>query len=450
MRLESIRFWRGSWRPPVKEMAQLEPGHGKADVKKSLTIYVGCLAALWLIAVVVVGIRSTVFHLDYPDNTLFFIPSQRFTDFTIFYPRFKVFGNPEAFFSRTGFPFTYPAPLLLCFLFLWRITKEPLGAYLGIICAFSCLVVVMARRALPNGQGFKRLGTLVVASAVFCFPLLFLLDRANLEGLVWIATAAGLYCFSARRYTFAAVFLASATSMKMFPGVLLLLFLAKRRYRELALSVVLCGAFTVGSLWVTGPSIGEANRGIAMGIDYFFHTQILQFHTLEIGFDHTIYSLIKWVALFTVDSIPDLNALLPRLYIPYAVATVLGFAAIYGLRLRRMPILNQILALSAISVTLPFVSYDYTLVHLIVPLILFVLFLLKDVATERVSLQKHQILAILLPFVVILGPMSFFILMDEVGIGGQVKGLALIYLIGATLRFPFPSSLFGELEGSYF
>jgi hypothetical protein len=448
MRLESKRFWRGNWKPPVKEMAQLQPGNGKVDVKKSLTIYVGCLAALWLIAEVVVGIRSTVFHLDYPYDTLFFIPAQRFTDFTIFYPRFKVFGNPEAFFSRTSYPFTYPAPLLLCFIFLWRITKEPLGAYLSIICAFSCLVVVMARRALPSGQGLKKLGTVVVASAVFCFPLLFLIDRANIEGLVWIATAAGLYCFTARRYAFAAIFLASAASMKMFPGVLLLLFLAKRRYRELALSVVLFAAFSVGSLWVTGPSIGEANRGIAMGIDYFLHTQILEFRGLEIGFNHTIYSLIEWAALCTVDSIPDVNALLPGLYVPYAMATVLGFAAIYGLRLLAMPILNQILALSAISVTLPFISYDYTLVHLIVPLILFVVFLLRDVATERVALKKHQILAILLPFVVILGPMSFLIPIDQIGIGGQVKGFALIYLIGATLRFPFPSSLFGELEGS--
>jgi Glycosyltransferase family 87 len=285
-----------------------------------------------------------------------------------------------------------------------------------------------------------------VASAIFSFPLLFLLDRANIEGLVWAATAAGLYCFATRRYALAAVFLSLATSMKVFPGVLLLLFLAKRRYRDLALSAVLYGAFTVGSLWVTGPSIGEANRGIAMGIDYFLHFQILQFRPLEIGFDHTVYSLIKWVILFSVPNIPHLNAILPRIYAPYAVATVLGFGAIYGLRLRKLPVLNQVLALSAISVTLPFVSYEYALVHLIVPFILFVVFLVEDVATGRVVLRKGQILAILLPFVLILGPLSFLILMYGVGFGGQIKALALIYLIGASMKVRFPSSIFGELD----
>jgi hypothetical protein len=437
----------GAGRRELVPTAEIQPGPGEADVRKSLVIYIGCLAALWLIALAVVGIRSAVFHCDYPYNTLLFIPARRFTDFTIFYPRFRVFGDPKAFFSPDGYPFTYPAPLLVCFLFLWRFFREPLVAYLALICSFACLVGAVALKALPNRPGLRKFAAVaVLAAAIFSFPLFYLFDRANLEGFVWVASAIGLYCFTTRRYYFAAVFLASATSMKIFPGVLLLLFIAKQRYRELALSVISYGAFTLASLWVTGPSIGEANRGIAMGIDYFLRNQILQFRALQIGFDHSVFSLIKWVTFFSVDDIPELNDPLPKLYIPYAVAALLGFGALYGLRLRRMPVLNQVLALSAISVTLPYVSYEYSLVHLIVPFILFVLFLTRDVASEHVVLKKSQILAILLPFVLIFAPMSFLILIHGVGFGGQIKALALVYLVGVTLKVRCPSSLFGELE----
>ncbi len=107
------------------------------------------------------------------------------------------------------------------------------------------------------------------ATAAFSFPPFFLLDRANIEGLVWIATSLGLVFFVRRRYSSAALLLALAASMKIFSGVLLLLFLAKKQY-----------------------------------------------------------------------------PLLPQMYLVYGVVVGVAFAVIYWVSIRRLPVLNQILALT--------------------------------------------------------------------------------------------------------
>ena len=434
-------------------MEEIRPSVCEAQVRRSLRLYVACLGALWAVALLVLWIQPNMFGRAYPYDTLLFNPNDRFTDFTIFYPRLVTYGRPEEFFSPSWYPFTYPAPLLLCYLVIGRFVEWPLAAYLGLVCIFACSTALVAIRRLPRGRSLRRFASVALISAtVFSFPLLYLLDRANVEGLVWIAAAAGLYCFAKRYYYSTAVFLALATSMKLFPGVLLLLLLAKRRYREFAASVVFTAAFTVASLWAIGPSIPRANSSVAMGLDFFKRLQILRIHPSEIGFDHSLFSSVKLVAFGFMPDVARVNAALPEIYVAYGVGVVILFAAIYFLRLRKMPVLNQVLALSALSVTLPYTSYEYTLVHLAVPFIFVVYFLTGDVAPGFAPLEMRQILALVLPFFIIFGPTSFLFHLpivqdprEDIGFGGQVKTMALIYLIAVALRLRLPSTLFEEL-----
>lgn len=414
--------------------------------KRSLRIFLTILLAFWVVAIASVLVQTAIFHRSYPHDTLLSNPPSRFSDFTVFYPRFAVYGNPDAFFSPKGVPFTYPAPLLVCFRGLSRFFKDPLAAYLAILSAFSCLTICAAMKGLPRANGLRNLANIaVLASVALCFPLIFLIDRANLEGVVWIAAVLGLFLFVRRNYPAAAIVLALATSMKLFPGVLLLLFLANKRYREFALSVFSCAVWTIVSLWITGPTILQAFRGVEIGAEYLRRAEILEFRPDVIGFDHSLFAFVKWIALCIFHTVPGTNAALPKFYIGYAAAALLGFGLVYFFRLRHMPILNQVLALSALSVLLPFVSYEYTLIHLIVPFIFLILFLIRDVAAGNVSLQKGQQLALLLPYALLFAPATF-LLQGDVGLGGQLKTLVLIYLIGITLQVRLPSSLFGELE----
>jgi O-antigen ligase len=129
----------------------------------------------------------------------------------------------------------------------------------------------------------------------------------------------------------------------------------------------------------------------------------------------------------------------------YSFFAVIGFLVLYLVKLRRMPVLNQVLALTTLSILLPFVSFEYTLVHLIVPFILLLIFLVTDIASGVVPLKRSEILALLIPFAILFAPLSFLIFFS-VGFGAQIKALVLVHLVILCLRIPLPSSLFGDLD----
>jgi hypothetical protein len=422
-----------------------EPASGKDNLRNSLIIYLALLVGLWVIGVLAVGIQSQIFHRNYyPFNTLFFQPKLRFTDFTVFYTKLSLFGDPQAFFSSKGGTYTYPAPLLIFNVALFRLGERPLAIYFIGVLLFAALVGVFAFRSIPRKEASGRLAAwAALAAGAFSFPLVFLLDRANLEGIVWIACIVGLYFFVRQRYSIAGALFALAASMKIFPAVLLLLLFARRRYKEFFLSAALIATFTLLALWITGPSIIEAAQGLSKGLDRN-RIEVLAFSPVTIGFEHSLFSFPKWISILSTPDIHSYENVIRKMLPVYAFCAVGGFLVIYFARLRRMPVLNQVIVLAALSIMLPYSSYEYTLVHMIGPFVLLVMFLANDVASGRVELEKKQILALLLPFACLFAPMSYFILLIA-GFGGQIKALSLVYLVKQCLRVPLPSSLFGEL-----
>jgi hypothetical protein len=417
---------------------------GVPTVRRALWMYLGAITALWIVAGAIVGFRGAVLRKPYPYNALFFIPDVRFTDFTIFNPRFEVFGQGSLFFSLPGFPFTYPAPLLLGFAAFWQ-TPNPLYAYLFTVLIFAAAATVVVLRWVPRRSPVGSLACFAALASAASFPLMYLLDRANIEGLVWIAAATGVFCFARGRYTAAAVLLGLAASMKIYPGALLLLFLGKRRYRDFVIGMLAAVVFDVGSLWLAGPRFFETARAIASGMDFFRRTQILEYRRPEVGFEHSLFSCVKQTIHILFSTTERINAVLPRVYFAYAAVAALGFIGLYLLRIRKMPLLNQVFALTALSVTLPFVSYDYTLVHMFVPCALFLLFLVRDAATGAAPITERHALAFLLPCAVLFTPQSY-LLIQGIGFGGQVKTAALVALTAAAVLIPLKSSIFGELN----
>jgi hypothetical protein len=77
----------------------------------------------------------------------------------------------------------------------------------------------------------------------------------------------------------------------------------------------------------------------------------------ELAANHSAMGLVKVAAM--VAGVP-----LERLTLPYYVCGAAVFAWAFFARLWRMPVANQLLAVSAFMVMLPPISYFYTLVHL--------------------------------------------------------------------------------------
>jgi hypothetical protein len=108
----------------------------------------------------------------------------------------------------------------------------------------------------------------------------------------------------------------------------------------------------------------------------------------------------------------------------------LGGVAIFFLRIRKLPVLNQVILLTTAAIFLPPSSYDYTLLHLYIPWSMLVLFAI-DTAGQKVEGLE----AILICFAGLLAAEAEFIRHD-IGFGGQVRALIFVVTFVLALRYP--------------
>jgi hypothetical protein len=400
-----------------------------------LLLYWLLISVLFAIAAGVVFVRGNVLHQGYPYNTFLFDPADRFADFTLYEPRLQHFGSP-AMFSHKGFAlrhsFNYPPALIIVLrgwynlpgypLLLFRIT---LGlAALGFAIAFDRSLV---RRGINPITAHLFVFTVLVTS----FPLIFLFDRLNFEGLVWIVIALGLLALAHRRPWLAATLFAIATAIKISPAVLFALLLSRKTWRQLLYGISLAACLTVVCLWLIGPTIGAALHAILYEFKLFHLVYLYLGRGLEMGFQHSLFSIVNQVMLaggwHTVDLMTRANDM-------YSYIVPIVGLWLYFRKIRYLPLLNQILALTTCTILLPWWSGDYTLVHLYVPWAMLVLWIV-DHSSSADPPEPRRMLWFLAPFAIVFTPQSYLIF-NHIDWAGQIKAVALLVLLISTVRMP--------------
>jgi hypothetical protein len=174
------------------------------------------------------------------------------------------------------------------------------------------------------------------------------------------------------------------------------------------------------------------------------------------GFDHSLFQAAKQVIYVGAWSssnkqvVPDTLATNKKALRLYNLIIPLAAIFLYWFRLRCLPLLNQFMAYIILLVLLPYVSGDYTLVHVYIAWAAFLLFLLSDVATGKVKIPARSIHVILFSCAVVFAPLSYLEITRSpnptFACGAQVKTVFLIVILLTVLRVPMPSSLFGDLK----
>ena len=413
--------------------------------------------ALTAVAWCIVGVRGHILHEPFPRNTLFWMPEYRFTDFTEESLRAEHFGMPHVL-TRTDLgqmsadPFPYPPPTIYAYLAFVAFPR-PLVAYLIFVLlsffAATCYFSWRVKRAAPG-----HLPQLAIWSTFLMgFPLAFLIDRGNIEGVIWVLILLGLFAFTRNRMVLAVLLWGLAASMKIYPGLLFVLFLAKRKYRIFALAIAATAAFTVLALAGIGPTVGQAAADSAHSQPFLLRDFILVRHTP--GFDHSLFGAIKqimrgYISLHTRQFGLDTRPAFGKALRVYNILIPLCALLLYWFRLRRFPLLNQFMAYMLLCVILPYISYEYTLINIYLVWGAFLLFLLSDVATGRISIPARAIHTILISCAVIFVPLSYLLIGNNpehmIAFGGQVQLVFIAIILWTVLRTPMPSSLFGDLR----
>jgi len=407
------------------------------NIEKVLFWYMVTLSILSLIAWQIILIKGQFFGMNYPYNTFLYYQHMHFNDFTGYDGIFIEFIKSGKF--DTSSLFSYFPMAAYGYIFFYYIS--PLGAinvYLLSIFSSVCTSVVILGYVLRHSHKAKMFWVIIILTMLTSYPVMFLIDRGNIEGILWMFILLGCFALMYENFLVAGVCFAVAASMKLYPIVFLLLLWSKHKYKEFVMSVFILILITILAAYGLTGSLCETFDMVFSGQSGLVRTnEPLQDHFNSTGFSHSLFSAIKQL-LFVLEY--PMNRLI---FISYAMFTITILIFLYLSRICRLPLINQIFTLTILSLFLPYFSYDYTLIHLYIPWGLFMVFLAYD--AESSGFTTKQALNILIPCAIIFTPQSYLIIEGIGGFGGQVKALVLLYLLIVVLKNPMPSdTLFKE------
>jgi len=376
-----------------------------------------------LVTVVLVGtVASVAYHYalafflqkGYPLSTFLFRPEDHFNDWDNMYIGAKAFldGDPVMF---AYFPFAV--------LFSIATTVLPMRLGFVLVNALFLLVMVwMLRRWVVDCAEH----TLVKVQYAFIlivlsYPVIFALDRSNLERLVFVLFAGFFYFLYVNEIPWlAALFLGAAIAFKLYPATLLVLLVAERRWKPLILAALSAVGLTVvgtGGLAILGHcSFSEAWQMNAGGkLDYYQEIMVTAGGGIQHG--HTLWGLLR---------LPQFLSGAPATgwqMTVYSIAVGLVFVvlAVYAVfwETERW---KRVLIAMVPALLLPYVSADYTLIHMYFPLVFFL--------NVPRSSRWDRIYVIL--FAILLMPVDYYYLTiyhDGVSISVIIYPLALLALL---------------------
>jgi hypothetical protein len=379
--------------------------------------------------IIVIGFAcAAIFHymmgayvnLGYPHNTFLFRPDDRFNDF--FNPLKGSFDrdpyNPKRIHFIGGyFPFGYMVSFLFSLIQPWIIS---FGVFLIGFITYLCWYIMFY--LYPNVSVKDSHRFLIVFSLAFMtYPVLFALDRANFDIVIFILLSLSIFFYQKNKFTLSVVLLSLTIAMKGYTAILLALFLLDRRYKELFLAAILVPALTIGSLILFKEGLwGELTK------------MLVSFQSAsKIAFD--MGSLIRFNSSFYVFLLYLLKPQIPKIasnpvfrlgYVLFAIAVV-SFTLVTIVK-RKYPLWRSLLLLTSLMILLPPSSGDYRLLMLYPPLMLYVN-------------NKEKLMAdrwITLVFGLLLIPKAYFVLQSDINIGVLINPLLLVTLFVCVLYSP--------------
>ena len=343
--------------------------------EKRVKFFCGALLVGLVVALAVCTVNLFLHREYYPYVTFLFDPRYRFNDF---YETIKIALGEQ---SGNYFPF-----------FVWALQglkylPEKVSLY-AMLAGGTALYFALARCAFSF---LKQKWTAPLIFTLCSFPLLLALDRANTELLLFAVCSACLLCYKAKRFWLAALLLAVGINMKLYPAVFLVLFMADKRYKELAGTVLFTGALLALGWW------GSGFQGFAGFEGFNMRHQLLP---LGLEFSHSFFNLIR-VPVFLLTQIQgapeswEALMIFSRNTMPFYMFFALGIFSLicaYIIFINRS-FVRAALLLALSEVFLPFVSHDYTLIQLALP----VLLLLKDPREKPDNLTVFLLALLFMP-----------------------------------------------------
>ncbi len=254
-------------------------------------------------------------------------------------------------------PSNYP-PFVHTFLSLFQNLDYSLAVFF--LTVTTLLMVSIPVLIALQEFSISQKSTILVAGFVFTYPMLMILDRGNLQGIVTGCCLFAIMLMSRGRYLESAVLLGIAAALKIYPGIYFLVFLKQRRFKELSLAITTTVLLTVVSVSTFTGTWAENFAGFKLGLRAFtgdiadanIHALLFQ--------NHSLLALISYVSLQDVKFFSS-AALLSITFYQFLILTT-GTLVVLWILFSKYQNENQVLlSLTTAIVLIPSISYGYAL-----------------------------------------------------------------------------------------
>jgi hypothetical protein len=328
----------------------------------------------WISGIILIGFMIAVFYhyvcgvylgLPYPHNTFLFIPMDKFNDF---FNMYNLTRNLNPYFEHYPIKSNYyPFANIVFYLFT---TLPKLYSFFLFTCIFVVLFNLINFVNLKTENKNETLVTVFVFSFL-TFPFLFLIDRGNIEGILFLFLYFFIY-FKDKKPLVSSILLACAISLKVYPAVFLILFLSEKKIKETFVSILGVLILTFVSLLFHKGGFMENFQFIRSGfgineIKYFANDNKYLLSGVS------LFSPVKIVLYYLGRTIlPDVQKWGNLLQV-YSIGVLFlsGLLVIYVLFIEKQ-VWKKTAVLVFMMLLFPYISFDYKLINIFLPLLLYI------------------------------------------------------------------------------
>ncbi|GFE58137.1 glycosyltransferase 87 family protein [Geobacter sp. AOG1] len=314
--------------------------------------------------IVIIGFTlSVIFHYilanycgleRYFYRTFLFDPADRFNDF---YNIYRATGNLDPYSAPVSVYF----PLTFIVMYLFTLFNEHF-AFALFLALFGGYFVWYIFRNMPTVPISDRWMSVFVLTFM-SYPVLFNFDRGNVEAFVFICITLFIYFHRKGQDLPGVLFLSLAIAMKLYPGVFVVLYLAERKYRNIIVTACTTAVISLASAAMLNGGILHSLEGLRRNLAGFNTTYLITKEGLQ--HNSSLYGVIRMIA----KPLPQVQPFIDH----YTVIALAFFVLVAAYIVLKEDILWKKVALLVFSmILLPQVSFDYKLIHLFVPTMLFI------------------------------------------------------------------------------
>lgn len=304
-------------------------------------------------------IQTGYYKHSYPLSS--FLPTGFFGDFTL-YTSWSQYQ-----FKGIGYAFSYFPGMYLSIDLLNKVFGANLfNATIFIISFFTIFLFIFAYKNVKTKSVLDSCKNAFILS-VMTYPFLFTIQTANPEIITFLFVSFFFIFYKSNRLL-SITSLAYATSMKLFPGILIFLLLIEKRYKDLILTCLFTFLFLIMPLVIFD---GGFNTGINNYFSRLTASQKMYSDLMITGGsgNHYGHSLLNGLRALFATSFPPME----QVILPYTIfIIIMTILIIIYLRFFEKIFWKKVACLIMTMNLFPYTSTDYKLLYIFIPLFLFI------------------------------------------------------------------------------